>query len=259
MDPNTLNLRQLRNELRKLNMSPSGSKADLVKRLKKAIKKGGSSDSDTNTPNNNNNASSSGNVPDTAIPVYKGNNKRKSEPKPKVIVNLNKKQRLSEDCPSNEEEEEVLSNSEEEEEMIDQDPPQTFNRRQLVGLSDEEIERRRKILIEMGVLSDRSPDVNARLKNLPMSQQFFFDQARLELERVEMQRRYDSQLLKMENEMERLRQEVEEKDIIINQLRHALTHQSAIKAGSVELVANWNVLERALAPIHMQAASTELF
>lgn len=37
IDPKTLNLRQLRTELKKLNLSPSGPKADLVKRLKEAL------------------------------------------------------------------------------------------------------------------------------------------------------------------------------------------------------------------------------
>src|SRR5689334_23270787 len=87
MDPEELNLRQLRHELKRIGLSPSGLKQTLVKRLRTALEEDGKTtiavENLKDIPSKKYIPKDSDNVP-SRTPL----NKRKTEHRPKIVLTV---------------------------------------------------------------------------------------------------------------------------------------------------------------------------
>ncbi|PRP82693.1 hypothetical protein PROFUN_10057 [Planoprotostelium fungivorum] len=287
VDPDTLNLRQLRIELKRFGLSPSGSKADLIKRYKLAT---GVIDAKTVAEDANKVQSKSilKGRKDTAIHPDMKASKRKTKPPSKLLMTTSSILDAEDDH---------LSHSDEDYEIEEDEGWKTFanfyNKRKSAGLDNDEIERRKRLKLALAEEEsykhpteyppeynsddpstkpsipspkNQSKGLNAAQKSqlkslkeaealdnhlLDVTQMRFFDHAALELERIKMQEEYDTEISKLEGQVEGMKREIKAKDNIIEALRTGIFSGSAVRstipavtAPVQETVYNWMAIQR---------------
>jgi len=261
VDPDTLNLRQLRIELKRFGLSPSGSKADLIRRYKLAT---GVIDVHAEDASNKTTARVKSRKEGSRLSDVKSS-KRKARPPSKLVMTTSSILDAENDD---------LSHSDEDYDGEEDDGWRTFmgfyNKRRALGLDDEEIEKRKKTRINLNEEEkwknpteyapvyesdeDTQPKKSAPIvlsspKNkrpspssssssvrastakesegldehlLDMAQMRFFDHAALELERIKLQREYDGEISKLEGQVEGMKRQIMAKDKVIEALRTGL-------------------------------------
>eukprot|EP01117_Protostelium_nocturnum_P002192 TRINITY_DN1282_c0_g1_i1.p1 TRINITY_DN1282_c0_g1~~TRINITY_DN1282_c0_g1_i1.p1 ORF type:complete len:353 (+),score=127.22 TRINITY_DN1282_c0_g1_i1:264-1322(+) len=299
-DPEIMNLRQLRVELKRMGLSPSGSKAELMKRYRLAT---GIDDPSIYTDEN-------GAPPELKLFSYPGgrgrsrkdkdsnasasavdrraeksqNSKRKSQLPNQYVVPASKLKYSEWNDDEEDEEYEEFSNGssdEEEEEQENQKSITSFNdKRKAIGLSDEEIEKRKRArfdnascayitredqqklgFIDIPLLDEKEMgDWIPSLYDSPLSRRNgpsseietiqtenleeyiadvgqirFFDHATLELERLQMQKKFDDELSNLQNHIQKMKKELDAKEKIIQTLKSNLLERDQTLAKASNL------------------------
>jgi chromosome segregation ATPase len=231
MDPNDLNLRQLRAELKRLNLSPSGLKSTLVKRLREALGQKVDDDSSDIT-------SHSEKLP---AKTTRSNKHKPSLTSHRIIPNKSStlaKSVTDGDHEGDPDDSENLYQSDIEEKQ--QDPP--FDKRRIVGLSDRELRRRK-------AKRKRDRDIDSLSWN--DSQMDFFSQVALEFNRIKAQRHYEAEIERFQHEIDTLQIELERKNELIRLLQNTIQEKDeTLKTLSncqipMELVRTWTAVSRA--------------
>jgi len=273
-DPEWLNLRQLRMELKKIGLSPSGSKADLVKRYKLAIANEDLSAEEKNLLRQKNDSAS----------------RRKSRPTTKIIVAPSRVMAADIDELSNSDSDPSDDDVHSVVDLNSQAMQDFYNKRTSRGLDNEELERRKRARLEYsqeqeeefknpneyppqysseddGTTKKPARDPKEVHKStskrnmekvqdepsddylLDMAQMRFFDQASLELERINMQKKHEEEISQLEHKVKSMRRELAAKDQVIESLRTGIFKrgQNDTKPASSEVqevVFNWVVMHK---------------
>jgi len=263
-----LTLRQLRAELKKLGLSPSGLKTVLISRLKHAwgqdttasdredelaistmisaaalqkdgIHKDGGTGAGTSLSNI---IPASSSLYSSKVSKHLSSrlpSKRKPLMRTKVLIHKQpriRKESVSAPLLIDEEEMFEDSLSETEGDFLAEKP--LFDKRKSIGLSDNELKRRKTLHKQHNESSYGSVEMD------------FFTQANAELNRIKEQRKHAIEVATLEDQVETLKRELDNKEKIITMLRRVVLEKTelvnAIGTTHIpkELLVNWSALER---------------
>jgi len=252
MDPDDLNLRQLRNELKRIGLSPSGLKQILVKRLKSALEQDGQEtvpfENVKDIPNRKFIHSAKTKPKTFSIESTRTHNRRKPIPRTKILLD---------ELPTQLHTEQLFDNASSQSQDLQQEEKSNdttedglkFDKRKSIGLSDREIKRRKSILRRK---EEEGQSLDPQSTPLVEYQREFFELAALEFEREKLERKYQAELKELENYILLLKKKMENQDNYIVKLKEAIEDRErtieSLSNSSIpkELIENWNSIKTAL-------------
>jgi len=269
MEPQDLCLRQLRSELKRRNLRPSGLKEALVFRLKDALQKEGKETVPLANIKKKPKDPSTGKRFVSIKEKYRRKHFRPTNPP--FFSAIQQSDNISIDDATSSENMVPVNTLKEEDRLI----TQNINLKDLEDLSEEESDsqdsvissqreplasEKRKFMSPFEMeernmvkkkKTDRGEDNPSKYSNRTSNE--FFEQAYLELQRIKMQRRHDQELLQLELQIEALKKSISDRDRIIDKLQQSITEKDravrALHAATVpqDLADNWTVYETLMA------------